>query len=86
MKGLAFGRRNDLVLQNHRIHTVAALHTPQDDGEIIAGVVEFVAPLVHQQAAASGAGSRVELIARGKELNSPATPDLCRSFLSQCFS
>ena len=48
--GLAFDRRQDLVLQDHGIDAVPALHTAEGLDIVFAGVIQVVVPLVHEQA------------------------------------
>lgn len=74
---LAFDRRPDLVPQDHGIDTVSALHAAEGLDVVFAGVIQVVIPLVHEQAGATSAGSRAELLARGKGPNSS---------VSHCFS
>ena len=55
---LAFDRRPDLVLQDHGIDTVPALHAAEGFDVVFAGVIQVVVPLGHEQARATSAGSR----------------------------
>jgi len=63
--GQAFERRPDLVLQDDGIDAMPALHTTESFDVVFTGVV----PLVHEQATATSAGLRRELLACGKGLN-----------------
>ena len=72
-----FDQRPDLVLQDHGIDTVPALHTAEGLDAVFAGVIQVVVLLVREQARATSAGFCVELFARGKGPN---------SFVSYCFS
>ena len=62
---LVFDRRPDLVLQDHGIDTVSALHAAEGLDAVFAGVIQVVVPLVYEQPPATSAGSRAELLARG---------------------
>jgi hypothetical protein len=73
----ALDRRPDLVLQDHGIDTVSALHAAEGLDAVFAGVIQLVVPFVHEQAPATSAGSSAELLARGKGPNSS---------VSHCFS
>ena len=70
----------DLVLQDHRIDTVSALHTPEGFKVVGAGVMQVVVPLGHEQARAARAGSRRELFARWKRPNGLSTCVLVHRF------
>jgi hypothetical protein len=83
---LAFDRRLDLVLQDDGIDTVSALHATEGLGVVFAGVIQVVVPLVHKQARATSTGSRVELLARGKEPKGLSIPAFCHSSVSDGFS
>jgi hypothetical protein len=52
-----------LIFQDDRINAMPALHTAQNHWNVLAGVIKVVTPIVHEQAGATGAGSRAELIA-----------------------
>jgi hypothetical protein len=72
----AFGRWSDLVPQDYRIDTVPALHATEDLGVVFADVNQVVAPVMYEQACATCAGSRRELIAGREELNALSIPVL----------
>ena len=65
----------DLVLENHRINAVPALHTAEDRRNVFAGVIQVIAPVVHEQAVAPNAGSGRELLALHEEPHSLCIPD-----------
>lgn len=71
----AFVRWPELVLQDDGIDTVSALHATKGL-EVWAGVIQIIVPLGHEQARAASAGSRAELLARWKGLNSMPTSGL----------
>lgn len=79
---LVFDRRPDLVLQDHGIDTVPALHAAEGLDAVFAGVIQVVVPLVHEQTPATSAGSCVELFARGKGPRGMSTSAFCHSFVS----
>ena len=70
---LAFGRRPDLVLQDHGIDTVSALHAAEGFKVVGAGVMQVVVPLGHEKARATSTGSRRELFAGWKGPNGFST-------------
>jgi hypothetical protein len=75
-----------LVLQNHRIDTVSALHAAEGLDTVFARAFQVVVPLIHEQARATSAGFRVELYARVKGPHSLATSDFCHRFVTHGFS
>ena len=81
-----FDRQEDLVLHDDGIDTVPALHTAQDLGVVFTRVIHIVIPLVHEQARATSAGSRVELVARGNEPNGISSLDACHNSDLHCCS
>jgi hypothetical protein len=83
---LAFDRRPDLVLQDHGIDTVSALHTAEGFDAVFARVIQVVVPLIYEQAAATSAGSRAELLARRKGQHGMSISAFCHSSVSHCFS
>jgi hypothetical protein len=66
---MAFDRWLDLVLQDHWIDTVSALHAAKSVKVVGAGIMHVVVPLGHEQARATSTGSRRELFARWKRPN-----------------
>jgi len=62
-----------LVLQDHGIDTVSALHATETLNVVSTRVTRIIVPLVYEQAPATSARSRVELIARGKRSNELTT-------------
>jgi hypothetical protein len=56
---------------------VSALNTAQDLGIVFAGVIQVIAPLLHKQAVASDAASRVELLGQREERKSMSILALC---------
>jgi hypothetical protein len=83
---LAFNRGPDLVLHDHGIDTVPALHAAEGFDAVFAGVRQVIAPFVHEQAVATSARSRRELLARHEEPNGMSIPAFCRSSESYRFS
>lgn len=70
---VAFDQWLDLVLQDHRIDTVSALHAAEGFKMVGAGVMQVVVPLGHEQARTTSTGSRRELFARWKQPNGIST-------------
>src|SRR5262245_50305758 len=66
-----------LILQDDRIDTVSALHAAEGLDVVSTGVTRIVVPLVYEQASATSARFRVELIARGKRSNDLFTFAFC---------
>ena len=69
-----------MVPQDHRIDTVPALHATEDLGVVFAGVNQVVAPVMYEQACATSAGSRAELLAGREEPNTMSIPVLGHRF------
>lgn len=65
---MAHDRQPNLVLQDHGIDTVPALHAAEGFGIVFAGILQVVVPLGHEQASTTSAASRRELPACGKRL------------------
>lgn len=55
--------RPALVHQNHWIDPVSTLDATVELGVVFAAVAQVIAPITHEQACATGTGSRVQLIA-----------------------
>jgi hypothetical protein len=72
-----FNRRSALVLHDHGIDSVTALHAAEDLGVVVVGIVQVIAPVVYEQARATSAGSRVELFVRRKKPNGMSISTLC---------
>lgn len=83
---LALDRRPDLVPQDHGIDTVPALHAAEGLDAVFARVIQVIVPFVYEQAPATSAGSRAELLTCGKGPNGISTPAFCHSSISHCFS
>lgn len=77
-------RRAELVLQDQRINTVPTLHTPQNCRNTFAGVIQVLAPVVHEQAFATSTGSRRELLALREEPNGLSSPAFRHNAASEC--
>jgi hypothetical protein len=75
---MAFDRWLDLVLQDHWIDTVSALHAAEGFKVVGAGIMQVVVPLGHEQARTTSTGSRRELFARWKRSNGISTSILFR--------
>lgn len=66
---LACDRCLDLVLQDHRIDTVTALHATKGLDAVFTGATQAVVPLAHEQACATSARSCRKLLACRKGSN-----------------
>src|SRR5580765_3012867 len=81
-----FDRQQYLVLHDDGIDTVPALHAAERFEVVFTRVTRVVVPLVYEQARATGAGSRVELLVRGKQPNGMSSPDVCHNPALHCLS
>ena len=74
--GLAFDRQPDLILQDYWVNPVPALHAAEGLDIMSARILQVVTPFGHEQARTTNAGSRRELLARGKRPNDSSTSSL----------
>src|SRR5262249_43652287 len=66
------------------IDTMPALHTTKGLEVVFARATRVVVPLGHEQARATGAGSRVELLTHGKQSNCKSSLDVCHNSALNC--
>lgn len=77
---LFFARWPDLILQDHGVDTVTALHATKGLDAVFTGAAQAVVPLAHEQARATSAGFGRELLVHGKGSNHAPGIRLLHSF------